>query len=250
MGYKIAISGKGGTGKTTLAGFIIGYLLRKGRTPVLAVDADANANFNEVLGVSFDHTIGGMREKLRTEVPPGMSKHVWFEMKAQEALVETKDFDLLVMGRPEGAGCYCVANALAREFIDVLTKNYQYVVIDNEAGMEHFSRLTTHDVDLLLIVSDSSIRGLHAVRRILDLIAELNLRVGRSVVLVNQVKVAVEPAFMVEASSLGIHLAGFVPFDEAVAQLDKEGKPTYDLDAESSSAVRMIETILDELIKE
>lgn len=248
MSFKIAVSGKGGTGKTTIAGLMIGYLLRKGKAPVLAVDADANANLNEVLGVAYENTIGGMREKLRTEVPEGMSKNVWFEMKAEEALVETTGFDLLVMGRPEGAGCYCVANALAREYIDVLTKNYQYVVMDNEAGMEHFSRLTTHDVDLLFIITDPSIRGLHAVRRILDLIQELNLNVSRTAVVVSQVHDRVETAFAEEAKRLQIEVTGFVPFDRNVAVSDMEGKPTYNL-PESSPAVNAIGKILDNLLQ-
>ncbi len=247
MSFKIAVSGKGGTGKTTIAGLIIGYLLRKGRSPILAVDADANANLNEVLGIDYEHTIGAMREKLRTDVPAGMSKNMWFEMKAEEALVETKDYDLLVMGRPEGAGCYCVANALAREYIDVLTKNYQYVVMDNEAGMEHFSRLTTHDVDLLFIISDSSIRGLHAVRRILDLIQELNLAVAKTAVLVSQVRGDIDPAYKEEAARLRVEVAGFIPFDEHIASLDREGKPTYNLPG-SSPAVREMEQVLDHLL--
>jgi CO dehydrogenase maturation factor len=247
MSFKIAVSGKGGTGKTTIAGLIIGHLLRREKRPILAVDADANANLNEVLGLDYEHTIGGMREKLRTDVPEGMSKNMWFEMKAEEALVETKDYDLLVMGRPEGAGCYCVANALAREYIDVLTKNYQYVVMDNEAGMEHFSRLTTHDVDLLFIISDSSIRGLHAVRRILDLIQELNLAVAKTAVLVSQVRGEIDPAFEQEARRLHVDVAGLIPFDENIASLDMEGKPTYNL-PESSPAVRVLGEVLERLL--
>ncbi|MBN2467194.1 MAG: AAA family ATPase [Deltaproteobacteria bacterium] len=247
MGYKIAVSGKGGTGKTTIAGLIIGYLLRKGMDPILAVDADPNANFNEVVGVSFDQTIGGVRENLRSDVPAGMSKNIWFEMKAQQALVETEKFDLLVMGRPEGAGCYCVANTLARHYIDVLTSNYKYIVIDNEAGMEHFSRLTTHDVDFLFIVSDSSIRGLRTVDRILALIRELNLTIGRSVVVVNQVKKHVGLSFEEEARRRGVDLFGSIPFDEAIFALDAAGKPTYDI-SESSPAARELGYLLDSLL--
>ena len=247
MSFKIAVSGKGGTGKTTIAGLIIGHLLRKGKRPVLAVDADANANLHEVLGVEYEDTIGGMREQIRTDVPEGMTKNVWFEMRAEQALVETKDYDLLVMGRPEGQGCYCVANSLAREYIDVLTKNYDYVVMDNEAGMEHFSRLTTHDVDLLFIVTDSSIRGLHAVRRILDLIKEIDIKVAKAAVLVSQVRGDVDPAFHEEAKRIDVEVAGFIPFDEQVASLDMGGKPTYNL-PESSPAVQELVKILDRLL--
>lgn len=247
MGFKIAVSGKGGTGKTIISGLIIGYLLRNGISPVLAVDADANANLNEVLGVTFEQTIGKLREELRTDVPPGMTKDIWFEMKAQQALVETAGYDLLVMGKPEGSGCYCVANALARHCIDVLTKNYQYVVIDNEAGMEHFSRLTTHDVDLLFVISDPSIRGLQAARRILDLIAELKLSVSRSIVLVSQIRDGMKTNLEKEAERLTIEIGGFIPFDENIFQADLAGKATYNL-PESSPAVRSLEHLLDSLI--
>jgi len=247
LSFKIAISGKGGTGKTTIAGLIIGYLLHRGKTPVLAVDADANANLNEVLGIEVAQTIGGVREKLRTEVPAGMTKDVWFEIKAQEALVETPEYDLLVMGRPEGPGCYCVANALARHYIEALTKSYQYIVMDNEAGMEHFSRLTTQDIDLLFIVSDPSTRGLHAARRILDLIKELNLAIARSAVLVSQAPNGIDPRLQGEADRLQIHITGWIPFDEAIAQADVEGKPTFNLPA-SSPAVREMRNILERLL--
>lgn len=247
MSFKIAVSGKGGTGKTTIAGLIIGYLLHKGKTPILAVDADANANLNEVLGIKVTQTIGGVREKLRTEVPPGMTKDVWFEMKAEETLVETPGYDLLVMGRPEGPGCYCVANALARHYIDVLTKSYQYIVIDNEAGMEHFSRLTTQDIDLLFIISDPSIRGLQAARRILDLIKELNLAISRSAVLVSQVQNGMDPSLQEEADRLKIQITGFVPFDTNIYQADLKGNSTYNL-PESSPAVREMRKILEALL--
>lgn len=248
MSFKIAISGKGGTGKTTIAGLIIGYLIRKGKYPILAVDADANANLNEVLGVHFTQTIGGVREKIRAEVPSGITKDVWFEMKAQETLVETDKFDLLVMGRPEGPGCYCVANALARHFIEVLTKNYQYIVIDNEAGMEHFSRLTTQDIDLLFIVSDPSIRGLQTARKIIDLIEELKLSISRKALLVSKVSENfLDQSLIKEADRLNLEIAGCVPFDENIVHLDVEGKPTYNL-PESSPAVKEITIILDRLL--
>lgn len=247
MSFKIAVSGKGGTGKTTIAGLIIGYLIRKGKSPILAVDADANANLNEVLGISVGQTIGGIREKIRTDVPSGMTKDVWFELKAEETLVETDKYDLLVMGRPEGTGCYCVANSLARHFIEVLTKNYQYIIIDNEAGMEHFSRLTTQDIDLLFIVSDHSVRGLQAARRIFDLIEELKLAISRKVVLISKVEKDGDPRLEVEAKRLHLEVAGYIPYDENISQRDREGKATYNL-PESSPAVRGMKTILDALI--
>jgi len=138
--YTIAVSGKGGTGKTTLCGMLIKYLLDKGEKPILAVDADANSNLNDVLGVEVRSTIGEARELMKKDVPTGMTKEIWFEYKVNEALIEANGYDLLVMGRPEGPGCYCAANTLARKYIDILSDNYRYVVIDNEAGMEHLSR--------------------------------------------------------------------------------------------------------------
>ena len=201
---------------------------------MLAVDADANANLNEVLGVKYYQTIGGVREKLRTEVPSGMTKDIWFEMKAHEALVETEDFDLLVMGRPEGPGCYCVANALARHYIDVITKNYQYVVIDNEAGMEHLSRLLMKDIDLLLVVSDPSLRGIRTAGRIKELVEEINLRVGTLALVINR---AIDGKLVDEAyqliNEIGIELAGVIPDDPLLAKFDREGKATIKLPTEA-----------------
>ena len=247
MSYKIAVAGKGGTGKTTIAGLIIGYLIRKEKAPILAVDADANANLNDVLGVAVNQTIGGVREKIRTDVPSGMTKDVWFEIKAQETLVETEKYDLLVMGRPEGPGCYCVANALARHFIEVLAKNYQYIVIDNEAGMEHFSRLTTQDSDLLFIVSDHSVRGLQTARRILSLIEELKLSISRTAVVISKIHDGLDPTLKAEADRLHLKIAGYIPYDETIVRADQEGNPTYNLTL-SSPAVRSMEAILDGLL--
>src|SRR4030067_315620 len=188
MSFTIAISGKGGTGKTTLAGMIIRSLLDKGKGPILAVDADSNSNLNEILGVEIRSTIGDAREMMKQDVPVGMTKDIWIEYKVQEALTETKGFDLIAMGRPEGPGCYCAANSLVRNCLDFLTGNYEYIVIDNEAGMEHFSRLTTRDVDLLFIVSDSSQRGVLAASRIRDLIHDLDLRIVHEVLIINRVQ--------------------------------------------------------------
>lgn len=247
MSVKIAVAGKGGTGKTTLAGLIIGWLAKAGKTPILAVDADANANLNEVLGLRYERTIGGVREKLRTEVPEGMSKNVWFELQAQQALVESRDIDLLVMGRPEGPGCYCAANAVAKHCIEVLSRNYDYIVIDNEAGMEHFSRLTTRKVDLLFVVSDPSIRGMQAARRILDLLTELNLAIGRTVVVISRVRDETVESLAEEAQRLGLEVSAFVPYDESVYQADLAGKPTSTLPL-TSPAMQAVGNLLRALL--
>ena len=157
MTYSIAFAGKGGTGKTTMAGLLVKYLVDTGRTPVLAVDADSNSNLNEVLGLEVEETLGDAREEMKKGGIPGMTKDIFIEMKTQGAVVETTGFDLVVMGRPEGAGCYCAANTLLTECLDRLIDNYANVVIDNEAGMEHISRLTTNNIDVLLAVDKENI---------------------------------------------------------------------------------------------
>ena len=170
MAYSIAFAGKGGTGKTTMAALLVKYLVEQGKGPVLAVDADANANLNELLGLEVGETLGDAREEMKTGVGVGMTKDVFMEMKLEQAVVEAKGFDLIVMGRPEGPGCYCAANTLLTTYLDRLIGNYAFVVIDNEAGMEHISRLTTNNIDLLLIVSDASRRGIQSAAKILSIL--------------------------------------------------------------------------------
>jgi CO dehydrogenase maturation factor len=247
MSFTIAVSGKGGTGKTTFAGMIIRYLLEKNKGPVLAVDADSNANLNEVLGIDIKTTIGEMRELMKEEVPTGMTKDVWFEYKVQEALTEAQGFDLLAMGRPEGAGCYCAANTLARKYIDLLTENYPYIVIDNEAGMEHFSRLTTRDVDLLFILSDSSRRGIITAARIRDLVRELKLNIKNDVLVLNRVTAQLADDTSEEIKKNRLELAGIVPADEEISSFDRNGTPTFQLPF-SVPAVQAAWHILDQYI--
>ena len=235
MSFTIAVSGKGGTGKTTLAGMILRYLLDKGKGPILVVDADANANLHEVLGVDVRSTIGEAREGIKKDVPTGMTKDIWFEYQIQQSLVEAKGFDLLVMGRPEGPGCYCAANTLARKCLDLLTGNYRYIVIDNEAGMEHFSRLTTRDVDLLFMVSDPSRRGILTASRIRDLIHDLDLHIAHEVLVINRVPGPLDPEATEEARRQKLELAGTIPVDEDIYRYDVEGKPTFQLPKESKS---------------
>jgi len=247
LSFTIAISGKGGTGKTTFAGMIIRYLIDKGKGPILAVDADSNSNLNEVLGVKVRATIGEAREMMKKDVPTGMTKDIWFEYKIQEALIENKGFDLIAMGRPEGPGCYCAANTLARKCLDLLTGNYRYIVIDNEAGMEHFSRLTTRDVDLLFILSDSSRRSILTASRIRDLIHELDLRILREVLVINRLQGELDPEMVEEVKRQNLTLAGVIPGDEEVYQYDLQGKPTFDLPVESK-AVQAATRIFEEYI--
>ena len=247
MSFTIAVSGKGGTGKTTLAGMILRFLLDQRKGPILAVDADSNANLHEVLGVEVRSTIGEARELMKKDVPTGMTKDIWFEYKVQESLIESKGFDLIVMGRPEGPGCYCAANTLARKCIDLLTGNYRYIIIDNEAGMEHFSRLTTRDVDLLFVVSDPTRRGILTAARIRDLIHELDLRILRDVLVINRALGEPDPDLFKEAEHQHLELAGTLPVDELVYQYDLEGKPTFHLPVESES-VQAARRIFEKLI--
>ena len=236
MGKSIAIAGKGGTGKTTLIGLMLRWMAEQGIKPILAVDADANANLGEVLDVEVPGNIGALREGMKTDVPAGMTKEAYMEYHIQNLLVETGTFDLLTMGRPEGAGCYCYANALCTKFIDFMVKEYDYVVIDNEAGMEHLSRLLMKDIDLLLVVSDPSLRGIRTAGRIKELVEELKLRVGRLALVVNR---AIDGKLVDEAYTLineiGIDLAGVIPDDPLIAKFDREGKATIKIPADAIS---------------
>jgi CO dehydrogenase maturation factor len=248
LSFTIAVSGKGGTGKTTFAGMIIRHLIDEGKGPILAVDADSNSNLNEVLGVHLRTTIGEAREMMKKDVPTGMTKDIWFEYKIQESLAENKGFDLIAMGRPEGPGCYCAANTLARKCLDLLTGNYRYIVIDNEAGMEHFSRLTTRDVDLLFILSDSSRRSILTASRIRDLIHALDLRIVRELLVINRLQGDPDPEILEEIKKQNLQLAGVIPDDEQIYRYDLEGKPTFDLPMESK-AVQATRHIFEEYIQ-
>ncbi|MBW1948447.1 MAG: AAA family ATPase [Deltaproteobacteria bacterium] len=248
MSYSIALAGKGGTGKTTLAGLAVKYLVEKGKRPVLAVDADSNANLNEVLGLEVSTTLGQAREEMKKGVSAGMTKDVFMEMRLQEAVVEAEGFDLIVMGRPEGAGCYCAANTLLTQYLDRLIDNYPYIVMDNEAGMEHISRLTTNNIDMLLVVSDPTRRGLQAAARIVELTEELNLSIRKKLTIVNQARDGQEPAILESAGALGLRVAGFVPEDEELAEFDLQGRPTTLLGPHNravSAAYRIFDEILE-----
>lgn len=249
MPYTIALAGKGGTGKTTLAGLLVRYLAKENMKPVLAVDADSNSNLNEVLGVEVEDTLGNAREDMKKgNVPDGMTKDVFISMRMEEAIVEASDFDLLVMGQPEGSGCYCAANSLLAGFMEKLTGNYPYLVMDNEAGMEHISRLTTRNVDVLLIVSDPSRRGLQAAIRIDKLARELNIGVGQSALVINQVKDQPSDIVMDMIRSEGLQLAGTVPEDDYVYEYDLKGLPSIEI-PEDSPAVSSAFGIFEKIVK-
>jgi CO dehydrogenase maturation factor len=248
MPYSIALAGKGGTGKTTMAGMLIKYLLKKNKTPILAVDADCNANLNEVLGVEINGTLGNAREEMKKgDVPSGMTKDVFMEMKLEEAVVEAEGFDLIVMGQPEGAGCYCAANTLLTNYLERLSGNYPYVVMDNEAGMEHISRLTTNNVNILLIVSDSSRRGLQAAVRIDELARCLKIVVDKSYVVINQAREAPSQQAMEMIKKAKLELIGTIPEDDLIYDYDFNGRPTIEM-PEDSKSVKAAFEIFDKII--
>ncbi len=252
MAFVIALAGKGGTGKTTIAGLTVRYIIEKKKRPVLAVDADSNNCLNEVLGVDVHATIGKLREEsLQTirsgaERPGGMSMEQIFDYQVQQSIIESKGFDLMVMGRPEGPGCYCAANNIIRKYTDKLSETYLYVVIDNEAGMEHLSRRTTHKVDLLLIVSDPAVRGIQTAKRINGLVEELQLEINRRVVIINRISGNEGADLKNLAEESGLQVAGLVPQDEAIFNLDLLGKPIFQL-PDDSKAVKAVFSILDSL---
>jgi CO dehydrogenase maturation factor len=250
MAYVIALAGKGGTGKTSIAALTVKYLMEKKNKAVLAVDADSNSCLNEALGVDVHATIGHLREEsLQTirsgaERPGGMSMEQLFDYQVQQSIIEATGFDLMVMGRPEGPGCYCAANNIIRKYTDKLSESYSYVVIDNEAGMEHLSRRTTHKVDLLLIVSDPTVRGIKTARRIDDLVQELDLDVGKHVLVINRVSGPEGGELKQLAEGLGLVVAGLVPQDHNIFEYDLQGKAIIGLPA-GSAAVGAVYDILD-----
>ncbi len=241
MAIKIAVAGKGGTGKTTLTGLIIRYLVENKLGSILAVDADTNSNLNEVLGMEVSETIGNARETMKTDVPQGMPKDTFIEYKVQESVNEGNGFDLLVMGTPEGQGCYCAANTLCKKYIDVLLDNYDYIVIDNEAGMEHMSRLLTKDIDHFFIISDPSRRGLMTVKRIKELGETLKLNIENYHIIVNRVRGAVDEATKNFLAKEGIVPDIYISEDEKISELDMAGEPTYNLPSDSVSVKQMFE---------
>lgn len=235
MPYSIGLAGKGGTGKTTIAGLLVKYLIEKNKTPVLAVDADSNANFNEVLGLKVEETLGDAREEMKKGVATGMTKDIFMEMKLEQAVVEAEGYDLIVMGRPEGAGCYCAANTLLTQYLSRLIDNYNSVVIDNEAGMEHISRLTTNNIDLLLIISDASRRGILSAARISELTDDLGVSIGKKMFIINQVSEEKKKDLIKVSEEFGLSVAGIIPEDKNVRDFDLKGIPTIKLENKSES---------------
>jgi CO dehydrogenase maturation factor len=234
----IALTGKGGTGKTTIAALMLRWLVANKKTPVLAVDADANANFNEVLGVSYSATVGGIREDARAKAGAlgGMAKQQFLEAQINQALVESEGFDLVVMGRPEWPGCYCYANNVLRDVLARISKNYPSIVVDCEAGLEHLSRRTLLEVDWLVTVSDPSIRGLKTARRVGEVLEELKTRVRHKALIVNRladVKVELTGAQKQAVEESGFDKVFYLPNDEEIKKMDESGGTVKDISEES-----------------
>ena len=254
MAHVIAIAGKGGVGKTTLCGMLIQYLCEQGKGPVLAVDADANSNLNEVLGVKVETTLGDIREEVagaemaaKNPIPSGVSKADYMEFKFDDALVESDNFDLLVMGRTQGKGCYCFVNGLLQAQIQRLEKNYPYIIVDNEAGMEHISRGVLPNMETAILVSDCSRRGVQAAGRIAQLIKECDMHPKQVGLIVNRAPNGeLNEGTRDEIEKQGLHLLGVVPQNETVYDYDCDGTPTVDL-PEDSPVKKAIREIVDKL---
>lgn len=254
MTHTIAVAGKGGVGKTTTCGMIIDRLIKEKKTPILVVDADANSNLNEVLGVEVDTTLGDIREEIahaelakENPIPPGMSKADYMEMKFSRALIEEDDYDMLVMGRTQGKGCYCFVNGLLKTQLDKYIGNYRYTVIDNEAGLEYIARGTLPHVDTLLLVSDCSRRGIQAVARIAEMVDELGLKPGKMGLIVNRAPNGVLNAgVQEEIEKHGLTLFGVLPQDETVYEYDCEGKPSSQV-PESAPVKQALADIMNRL---
>ena len=241
MGTTLAVAGKGGVGKTSITALKIKALIDGGQIPLLAIDADSNSNLHEVLGIREPRSVGCVREdtrKMGDDVPGGMTKDRFMEYQIQACLEETKNLDFISMGRPEGPGCYCMANNILREIIARLTSNYSVVVIDNEAGMEHLSRRTEEEVDHLFIISDPAPRSLRTIGRIVELIGEMGGRVRASHIVLSRVKGAIEELpenTRNEISKLGHPVDAIIPYDEMLIDLDLQGEPLLKIPNESPS---------------
>ncbi|UCD42435.1 MAG: AAA family ATPase [Chloroflexota bacterium] len=247
MTTTIALAGKGGVGKTTIAGMVIKYLTQSQDGAILAIDADPSSNLNMVLGLDLEWTVGDIREEMLTQVktsltasgaamgalPGGVSKHEYLDYEIRSSLAEGNHFDLIAMGRSEGPGCYCAVNHNLRDVVDSISKNYRYVVIDNEAGMEHLSRRTTRDVEHMFVVTDPTQRGLVAAQRISDLRNELDIRVENAYLILNRLSGEMPPALQEAVEKLPIPLLGVVPSDSELMDFEFSGRPLVELGDDS-----------------
>jgi CO dehydrogenase maturation factor len=262
MTTTIALAGKGGVGKTTIAAMIVKYLAQNRSGSILAIDADPSSNLNMVLGLPLDWTVGDIREGLLDKVKEsltaggaamgsvngGMTKREYLDYEVRSSLAEGPRFDLIAMGRSEGPGCYCAVNHNLREVIDSISRNYRYVVIDNEAGMEHLSRRTTRDVQVLLVVSDPTQRGIVAAERIAAFRHELDINIEQAYLILNNLAGDSIPApLQARIDALDLPLLGVVPGDAELAEFEFSGRPLVELGDESpvyQAVARMMKDIV------
>ncbi len=246
---QIAVAGKGGTGKTTFAALLIRYLIKKGNGPVFAVDADPNSNLSEALGIEVQgETISQLIDKTKEldGIPQGMDQHTFIEYKLNSSLAESKDVDLIVMGGPEGPGCYCFPNNVLRKYLDNMSKSYPYMVVDNEAGLEHISRRTTKDVDIMFVISDNSARSIRSAGRIKDLLTHIKTKVKEVYLVVTKTHGGDISGLEEEIQKTGLDLIGVIPFDKLLMDFDVHSKPLFQL-PDDSIAVKAVEQILDKV---
>ena len=248
MSKIIAFAGKGGVGKTTVASLVIRHLANNGKGPILAVDADPNSNLGETLGLDVETTIGDIRENFMRDpqgVPSGMDKTIYLESLVEQALIEKSAFDLLVMGRQEGQGCYCMVNNILNNFTERLVKSYNYMVVDNEAGMEHLSRRTSGRIDTLYLVTDYSLRGLRALRRIHDMLDSLKLKVEDLGIVVTRGPQELNETFLAEVEEIGVPIFGIIPHDPALLDFDMAKRSLMEL-SDDTPAVVAIDKLMTE----
>ncbi|MDZ7667374.1 MAG: AAA family ATPase [Desulfotignum sp.] len=251
MSTVIAMAGKGGVGKTTVSALVVRYFTRHITDPLLAIDADPNSNLGETLGMTIEKTVGDIREDFMRDpqgVPSGMDKVLYLEMLMNQVLIENNKFDLLVMGRQEGQGCYCMVNNILNRFADELETNYKYMVVDNEAGMEHLSRRTSGKVDMLLMVTDYALRGLRAVGRINGLLDDLKLDIREKGLIVNRAPKQLNQAFLDEVEQIGVPLLCTIPQDDNLLEFDMERRSMLEL-PDDSPAVLAVNDLMDKVLK-
>jgi len=261
MTTTIALAGKGGVGKTTVAGMMIKYLAQNQDESILAIDADPSSNLNMVLGLDLDWTVGDIREDMLQQVknslmgggaamgtlPGGISKREYLDYKIRTTLSEGARFDLIAMGRGEGSGCYCAVNNNLRQVIDSISRQYPYIVIDNEAGLEHLSRHTTRDVDHLIIVSDPTRRGLVTAQRVVQLKNELDVNIKQAYLVINRVPGGeLPPALKEFVDQMDVPLLGVIPVDQELIEWEYSGAPLIENDTclTYQAVKKMAESIL------
>ena len=262
MTTTIALAGKGGVGKTTVAGMIIKYLAQNQTGSILAIDADPSSNLNMVLGLDLEWTIADIREGMLEQVksslsnggaamgamPGGVSKRDYLDYHVRSSLAEGSRFDLIAMGRGEGQGCYCAVNHNLREVIDGMSRHYAYVVIDNEAGMEHLSRRTTRDVQHLFIVSDPTQRGLVAAQRIADMRKELDINIEKSYLIINRLRGEMPVELTAFTEKMNLPPLGTIPADDDLAAFEFSGRPLVEL-GDESPVYQAVEEMMRQILK-